>query len=48
MESARLVTGYHEDAMGLEEYFQLEGLAYRLVPIKSEKAETGDCSFSRL
>jgi hypothetical protein len=30
------VTGYHEDAMGLEEYFQLEGLAYRLVPIKSE------------
>jgi hypothetical protein len=30
------VTGYHSDAMGLEEYFQLEGLAYRLVPIKSE------------
>jgi hypothetical protein len=30
------VTGYHNDAMGLEEYFQLEGLAYRLVPIKSE------------
>ncbi len=30
------VTGYNEDAMGLEEYFQLEGLAYRLVPIKSE------------
>jgi len=30
------VTGYHEDAMGLEEYFQLDGLAYRLVPIKSE------------
>ena len=30
------VTGYHEDALGLEEYFQLEGLAYRLVPIKSE------------
>jgi Protein of unknown function (DUF2723) len=30
------VTGYHDDAMGLEEYFQLEGLAYRLVPIKSE------------
>ena len=29
------VTGYHDDAMGLEEYFQLEGLAYRLVPIKS-------------
>jgi hypothetical protein len=29
------VTGYHNDAMGLEEYFQLEGLAYRLVPIKS-------------
>lgn len=30
------VTGYHADAMGLEEYFQLEGLAYRLVPIKSQ------------
>ncbi len=30
------VTGYQEDALGLEEYFQLEGLAYRLVPIKSE------------
>ena len=30
------VTGYHNDALGLEEYFQLEGLAYRLVPIKSE------------
>jgi hypothetical protein len=30
------VTGYHSDAMGLEEYFQLEGLAYRFVPIKSQ------------
>ncbi len=30
------VTGYHNDAMGLEEYFQLEGLTYRLVPIKSQ------------
>ena len=30
------VTGYNDDAMGLEEYFQLDGLAYRLVPIKSE------------
>jgi hypothetical protein len=29
-------TGYHNDALGLEEYFQLEGLAYRLVPIKSQ------------
>lgn len=29
------VSGYHGDAMGLEEYFQLEGIAYRLVPIKS-------------
>jgi hypothetical protein len=29
------VTGYHNDAMGLEEYFQLEGLTYRLVPIKT-------------
>jgi hypothetical protein len=30
------VTGYHSDALGLENYFQLEGLAYRLVPIRSE------------
>ncbi|HOO99933.1 MAG TPA: DUF2723 domain-containing protein [Bacteroidales bacterium] len=30
------VTGYHDDALGLEEYLQLEGLAYRLVPIMSE------------
>ncbi|HEX2921238.1 MAG TPA: DUF2723 domain-containing protein [Bacteroidales bacterium] len=30
------VTGYHDDTFGLEDYFQLEGLAYRLVPIKSE------------
>jgi hypothetical protein len=30
------VTGYHNDALGLEEYFQIEGLAYRLVPIRSE------------
>ncbi len=29
------VTGYHGDALGLEEYFQLEGIAYRLVPIRS-------------
>jgi hypothetical protein len=29
------VTGYHNDAMGLEEYFQLEGNAFRLVPLKS-------------
>lgn len=30
------VAGYHNDAMGLEEYFQLEGIAYRLVPIRSQ------------
>jgi hypothetical protein len=30
------VTGYHGDALGLEEYFQMEGLAFRLVPIKSQ------------
>lgn len=30
------VTGYHNDTFGLEEYFQLEGLVYRLVPVKSE------------
>ena len=28
------VTGQTDDALGLEEYFQLEGLAYRLVPVK--------------
>lgn len=31
------VTGGTEDAIGLEDYFQLEGFAYRLVPIKTEK-----------
>ncbi len=30
------VTGYHDDALGLEEYFQLEGLTFRLIPIKTE------------
>src|SRR5450759_3315715 len=30
------VTGYHNDAFDLEEYFQMEGLAFRLVPIKSQ------------
>ncbi len=29
------VTGYHNDALGLEEYFQIEGLVYRLVPIRT-------------
>ena len=29
------ITGYHNDAFGLEEYFQLEGLAYRFIPVKS-------------
>ncbi len=33
------VTGYQNDALGLEDYFQLEGLAYRLVPIKSENKD---------
>jgi len=28
------VAGYQDDALGLEEYFQLEGQAYRLVPVK--------------
>jgi len=28
------VAGQHDDALGLEEYFRLEGLAYRLVPVK--------------
>ena len=29
------VAGGHEDALGLEPYFQLEGFAYRVVPIKT-------------
>ncbi|MFO7924374.1 MAG: DUF2723 domain-containing protein [Bacteroidales bacterium] len=33
------VSGGTEDAMGLEEYFQLEGFAYRLVPIRTEGDE---------
>jgi hypothetical protein len=36
------VTGYHDDAMGLEEYFQLEGMTYRLVPIKSQNNSWSD------
>jgi len=32
------VTGYHNDTFGLEEYFQLEGNAFRLVPIKSHNS----------
>lgn len=34
------VSGGHEDAMGLEEYFQMEGFAYRLVPIRTVGAES--------
>ncbi len=30
------ISGGTEDALGLEEYFQLEGFAFRLVPIRSE------------
>ena len=30
------VSGGTDDALGLEDYFQLEGFAYRLVPIKTE------------
>jgi pentatricopeptide repeat protein len=40
------VTGYHNDALGLEEYFQMEGLAYRLVPIKS--ANKGWTEYGRI
>ncbi len=36
------VTGYHSDALGLEGYFQLEGLAYRLVPLRSENKNWAD------
>ena len=41
------VTGGHDDALGLEEYFQLEGFAYRLVPIKTEGA-TGFLEMGRI
>jgi len=30
------VAGYHDDALGMEQYFQLEGNAYRLVPVRSQ------------
>ncbi len=33
------VTGRHDDAMGMEDYFQLEGFGYRLVPIKAPKSD---------
>ncbi len=36
------VTGYHNDALGLEEFFQLDGLTYRLVPVKSENKSWAD------
>jgi hypothetical protein len=32
------VTGHHDDAMGMENYFQLEGFGFRLVPINSSSA----------
>lgn len=41
------VTGGHDDALGLEEYFQLEGFAYRLVPVKTEGA-TGHLEMGRI
>jgi hypothetical protein len=41
------VTGGHDDALGLEEYFQLEGFAYRLVPLKTEGA-TGFLEMGRI
>ena len=31
------ITVGRENYLGLEEYFQLEGLAFRVVPIKTEK-----------
>jgi hypothetical protein len=40
------VTGYQDDALGLEEYLQLEGLAYRLVPVKS--ANKGWLDYGRI
>ena len=40
------VTGYHDDALGMEEYMQLEGLAYRLVPVKS--ANRGMLDYGRI
>ncbi len=36
------VTGYTDDSMGLEEYFRMEGLAFRLVPVKSHNKGWND------
>lgn len=33
------ITGGNEGALGLEDYFQLEGLAYRLVPVKTSSKD---------
>ncbi len=33
------VTGGHDDALGMENYFQLEGFAYRLVPINTPRED---------
>ena len=33
------VTGGHDDALGMEDYFQMEGFAYRLVPIKTPRED---------
>lgn len=42
------VTGPSEAYMGLEDYFQLEGLAFRLVPVKMNAAEEIPFSRSRV
>lgn len=42
------VTGGHDDALGLENYFQLEGFAYRLVPVNTPRDASDPINYGRM
>ncbi|NOY37827.1 MAG: DUF2723 domain-containing protein [Chlorobi bacterium] len=42
------VTGGHDDALGLENYFQLEGFAYRVVPILTPRRKDDPINYGRI
>lgn len=42
------VTGGHDDALGLENYFQLEGFAYRLVPVYTPRKADDPINYGRI